>query len=113
MMTMKDCELDITRVYSLCKLVNLCKEKDIKVTKVVFYMNGFKVVFEDWGGDAILHDGSYENTKYKWETIGFPWDGEDVSTHTAEELVSLLYLYKFAQEQDLDIVPVSHIREDM
>ena len=111
MMTRKDCELDITRVYALCKLVNLCKEKNIEITHVDAYMHGFIVVFENWSGDAILHDGSYQNTKYKWETIGFPWDGEDVSVHSAEELASLLALYKFAQDIGMDIVPVSHEKD--
>ena len=105
----KDCTLvDIARLHSLFNLMSLCKEKNVGITRIVVYMHGFVVTFEDWDGDAILHDGSYENEKYKWETIGFPWDGEDVSVHSAEELASLLALYKFAQNIGMDIVPVNH-----
>jgi hypothetical protein len=41
-----------------------------------------------------LPDGGHNNDwshSGSWETIGFPWDYDDVSVHTAEELAFYLW----------------------
>ena len=82
------------RMESLAKLTALCAEHGIAVRKIHVVANGYQVFFEDWCGDAVLHDGSYGQSVCLWETIGFPWDEGDVSTHTVGDLVNLLEKYK-------------------
>lgn len=84
-------ELNINRFYSLVSLTCECARHGITISKIVTSHNGFCVMFQDFpNGDAILHDCSYGNNALLWETMGFPWDGNDVSTHTVAELATLL-----------------------
>lgn len=83
-------ELNVERVKSLSKLIRACKKEGVEINKVFFYQNGFTVTFKGMKGDAILHDGSYGKETYSWETMGMPWDYDDVSEHTAKELATLL-----------------------
>ena len=92
--------LDLKRVESLHDLMRMCNVLQVRIHSVQFYMNGFRVTFENWEGDAILHDGSYGRNSYDWETIGFPWDGDDISVHSPAELASLLYDYKNGEYKD-------------
>ena len=54
---------------------------------------------ENWDGDAVLHKYSMGNKLNMWETMGFPWDYDDVSAHTTEELIRLLIKYKYHPEE--------------
>lgn len=93
--------LDLKRVESLHNLMRACETLLVHIRSVQFYMNGFRVTFEDWKGDAILHDGSKNGRDtYDWETVGFPWDGDDVSVHSPVELAFLLHDYKNGEYHD-------------
>lgn len=108
-------QIDGAYVASLVQLVNACKLADVKINTVQAYQNGWRVTFENFDGDAICHDGSYGspyyhdyfnpdrytnnfNTVGDWETIGFPWDYDDVSVHSASELAYYLSCLKKGQE---------------
>lgn len=97
-------QIDAAYVNSLVDLINACRMVGVEVDKVCHFQNGWRVTFKGFdGADAICHDGSYGNPisnryfdpdKYHndwnehgdWETIGFPWDYDDVSVHSAQEL---------------------------
>ena len=53
--------------------------------------DGFAVVFP-WanGADTVCHMGSYGHTKGYMETMGFSWDGDDVSVYKPEELAEMI-----------------------
>lgn len=87
--------LDLKRVESLHNLMRACETLLVHIRDIQLYMNGFRVTFEDWEGDAILHDWSYGHENYDWETINFPWDEDDVSVHSAKDLAFLLHTYKY------------------
>lgn len=103
--------IDGSYVASLVELVNACRAHGVNINTVQSYQNGWRVTFEDFKGDAICHDGSYGSPYYHdyfnedkyendfnktglWETIDFPWDYDDVSVHTAEELAENLATLK-------------------
>lgn len=83
-------EIELDRVLSLTKLLTTCEKEGVEIAKVLYFQNGFQVLFKDIKGDAILHDHSYAKNWGYWETIGMPWDYGDVSTHDPEELASML-----------------------
>lgn len=80
-------------INGLNELLGWCHELEIKVDKIRFLHHGFQVLFEGMDGDAILHDGSYGNKRNHWETIGMPWDEDDVSTHDAYTLAHMIAAY--------------------
>lgn len=82
--------LSIGRTKALAELLMTCKYLDVDVKAVKYYMRGFLVEFEGHEGNAILHDGSYGRNSFMWETIDFPWDGDDVSVHTSHQLAHML-----------------------
>ena len=75
-----------------------CTAYSIELEHVHFYQNGWQVIFKGLPGDIILHDGSYGHECYLWESYGFPWDYDDVSTHDTEEIVNLLAALKNGTE---------------
>ena len=97
-------QIDAAYVNSLVDLINACRAVDVEVDKVCHFQNGWHVTFKGFdGADAVCHDGSYGSPCYmagyfkkghdndwsrtgNWETIGFPWDYDDVSVHSAQEL---------------------------
>ena len=96
-------QIDAAYVNSLVELVTACRKWNVEIDKVFAYENGWQVTFFGQEGDAICHDGSYGSPCYggtynesvhtndwsragEWETMGFPWDGNDVSVHDAEWL---------------------------
>ena len=96
-------QIDAAYINSIVELVNACKKYDVNIDKVFTFQNGWQVTFKDFKGDAICHDHSYGSPCYggcfddsvhtnewdrsgSWETMGFPWDGIDVSVHSAEWL---------------------------
>ena len=102
-------QIDAAYINSLVDLVNACRFRGVEIDKVCHFQNGWHVTFTGHPhADAICHDGSYGSPCYmagylgkghdndwsrtgKWETIGFPWDYNDVSVHTAEELAFYLW----------------------
>ena len=53
--------------------------------------DGYKWYFSKYpNGDAIIHSGSYYNKSGCFETMGMPWDEDDVTVLTANELVNKL-----------------------
>ena len=100
-------QIDAAYVNSLVDLVNICRELDVKIDKVYHYQHGWGVTFKGFKGDAICHSDSYgspcpnglydpstENNDWdnsgRWETMGFPWDGDDVSVHSASALAHMI-----------------------
>lgn len=93
-------QIDAAYVNALVQLINACREYEVEIENVCFFQNGWHVTFRGFdGADAICHDHSYGSPCYfgkhhndwsnkdgEWETIGFPWDEDDVSVHTAREL---------------------------
>lgn len=116
-----DCPMiDGAYVNSLVNLVNACRAYNINISEVHFFQNGWHVTFEGYkDADAICHDYSYNSPFYMrrffnypendwsrvgdWETIGFPWDENDVSVHSAEKLAYYLYCLKIGEAPWLDI----------
>ena len=102
-------QIDAAYINSLVDLVNACRYRHVKIDKVCHFQSGWHVTFAGHPhADAICHDGSYGSPCYmagylgqghdndwsrsgSWETIGFPWDYDDVSVHTAEELAFYLW----------------------
>lgn len=64
-------------------------------------MDGFRFSFRDDDGeeigDGVIHRGSYHHDSCI-ETIGMPWDEDDVSTHTPQELAILLHEFYYGEE---------------
>ena len=81
-------------INGLNELLSWCRELNITVDKIRFLHHGFQVLFDGMDGDAILHDGSYRHTRHYWETMGMPWDGDDVSTHDAYTLTHMIKTYQ-------------------
>lgn len=102
-------QVDGAYVNSLVDLVNACRAQNVDINEVRLYQNGWHVTFKGHEhADAICHDGSYGSPCYmaeylgeghdndwsrsgKWETIGFPWDNNDVSVHDAETLAQMIH----------------------
>lgn len=91
-------DIDLNRLHALNNLCNYCKKYGVGIKKVKCFMNGFQVLFDGFEGDAILHDGSYGRESCDWETLGFPWDGDDVSVHTVHQLASMLAALKRGED---------------
>jgi len=100
--------VDAAYINSLVDLVNACRYRHVEIDKVCHFQNGWHITFVGHPhADAVCHDGSYgspcsfwlpdggHNNDWSrsgsWETIGFPWDYDDVSVHTAEELAFYLW----------------------
>lgn len=75
---------------SLDALRVACLEHNVIISDITGLWGGFCVTFEDLPGDAILHDFSFGREAGMWETMGFPWDYDDVSIHDPVELARLL-----------------------
>lgn len=105
-------QMDARYVNALVDLIQWCNSCHVQINKVYTYQNGWKVTFANHPHcDAICHDGSYGSPYYgmsvwlkesdrdndwtadapSWETIGFPWDRDDVSVHSAETLAKMIY----------------------
>lgn len=101
-------QIDAAYINILTDLVNACRKYRVDINEVHHFQGGFHVTFKGHeGADAICHDYSYKSpyffgmygTTHKndwnifpmyWETIGFPWDEDDVSTLTTDELVQFI-----------------------
>lgn len=57
--------------------------------------DGYKVTFSWSCGDVIAHSGMLGNFGYNVESMGFPWDGDDVTVMDVQEAIDLITnLYK-------------------
>ena len=57
--------------------------------------DGYKVTFPWCCGDVIAHSGMLGRNGYTVESMGFPWDGEDVTVLDVMEAIDLITdLYK-------------------
>jgi hypothetical protein len=101
-------QIDAAYINSLVELVNACRAQHVELDKVCTFQGGWHVTFKGHeGADAVCHNHSYGSPRYgaffdkdmpendwsrsgAWETIGFPWDGDDVSVHDADELAFYL-----------------------
>lgn len=88
-------DIPMNRVSALCNLYTACHFNGVKLEKVSFYQNGFGVTFEGFPmGDAVIHDGTNRNGSEYWETMGFPWDYDDVTKHSPVALARMLAALK-------------------
>lgn len=87
-------DIPVDRAFELAKLITECNKYDIHIEKITFFQNGFQVIFEGFKGDVILHDNSYGSNRLLWESLGFPWDYDDVSVNSTDSLVALLRIWK-------------------
>jgi len=117
-------QIDAAYINSLVELVNACRAQQVELDKICAFQGGWHVTFKGHeGADAICHDNSYGSPRYgaffnknvpdndwsrsgKWETIGFPWDNDDVSVHDANELAFYLRCL------DNDLAPWDENEED-
>lgn len=84
--------VNIGRVLALAELLNECARLKVEIEEVGAFQNGYIVCFKGHeNADAILHDNSYGHNVNMWETMGFPWDDDDVSVHDAKSLARLVY----------------------
>ena len=104
--------IDAAYINTLVNFINACREYDVKLDTVQYFQNGWRITFVGCDGDAICHDGSYGSPNYmpsfypnttnqndwsesgEWETIGFPWDGDDVSVHSSTALAKMIAAYQ-------------------
>lgn len=70
-------------------IVNALSEHNIPFTLKVCW-DGLQICFPWNYGDVICHAGSYGHTEGKVETMGCPWDGEDVSTLSVEDAIKMI-----------------------
>ena len=101
--------VDAAYINALTDFINSCRFYGTKIDTVQTYKHGWRITFEGFDGDAICHDSSYgtpcpegwmdkhPNDWYtgfnaNWETIGFPWDGDDVSVHDGDELARWVWI---------------------
>lgn len=78
-----------------------CVRLAVPVPEVARMFDGFGFSFQDDNGkeigDGIIHRGSYSHNSCI-ETMGMPWDEDDVSTHTPQELAMLLHEFYYGEE---------------
>ena len=108
--------IDAAYINALVDFINACRENRVELDTVQHFQNGWRITFIGCAGDAVCHDGSYGSPNYApdlypnttnqndwddssgaWETIGFPWDGDDVSVHESEELAQMIADYQHGE----------------
>ena len=123
-------KIDAAYINALVDLVNACREEGVEIDTVSHFQSGWHVTFKGFkSADAICHDHSYGSPNYMtsflgkenpndwsrngaWETIGFPWDGDDVSVHSAEELAHYIYCLKMREGRYYFRAPWENENED-
>ena len=90
--------IPVDRVMALAALASSMERECIEFSKVNLYQNGFQVMFKDIPGDAIIHDHSYASNWGYFETIGMPWDNDDVSVHPPKTLAKMLGALKRGED---------------
>lgn len=83
---------------ALVDLHNQCNQRGVSFSNVTFFQNGFCVTFENIDGDAVMHDGTTPYRGYFWETMGMPWDYDDISLHSSIGLAQLLAAYLHGED---------------
>lgn len=113
--------IDAAYINALVDFITACREYKVKLDTVHHFQNGWLITFVGCAGDAICHDGSYGSPNYApnfypestnqnnwsdcsgvWETIGFPWDGDDVSVHSPAELAKMIGDYQRGEYHEED-----------
>lgn len=81
--------------------ISECYRLAVPIPVIIPFEHGFRFSFRDENdeeiGDGVIHWGSYNNDS-QIETMGMPWDEEDVSTHTPQELAILLHEFYYGEE---------------
>ena len=70
-------------------LANELSQRNVPHTINVIW-DGLQIRFPWNGGDLVCHSGSYCHEYGQVESMGCPWDGEDVSVHDPEEVIVLI-----------------------
>ena len=105
-------QIDGAYINTLVNFVNWCNCYGVKINEVFNFANGYCITFKGIEhADIICHDGSLGspcrfgnhnndfNAVGQWESMGFPWDDDDVSIHDSEEIAWLIANYQRKLEQ--------------
>lgn len=52
--------------------------------------DGYQWTFSEFSGDIVIHWGSYGSRYGHFESMGMPWDGDDCTECTANEIIEWL-----------------------
>ena len=81
---------------ALEELYEWAMEYNVTIKEIKIMYNGFRIIFDEYPeGDIICHDYSYNHQNGLWESFGFPWDEDDVTTQTAQEFCAKLAAYHY------------------
>lgn len=90
------------RANSLAHLIYHCENIGVMIDKIIFYQNGFTVTFRGYPhADVVIHDNSYGHESGLWESVGFPWDYDDVSVHSSYQIASMINALKYGDDWKL------------
>ena len=70
--------------------IEACFDRGVRISEVQVLFGGYKFLFKDSVGDALIHKFSYGADEGYLETMGFEFDDGDVSTNTAADLAELI-----------------------
>ena len=70
--------------------IEACFDRGVRISEVQVLFGGYKFLFKDSVGDAIIHKFSDGADEGYLETMGFEFDDGDVSTNTAADLAELI-----------------------
>ena len=80
----------------------LAKGRNIPKHRIIRNLDGYQIVFKEIRGDVIVNrnvaNNDFGERKAKFETYRFPWDNDDISVMTVEELID--ELEKFEEERN-------------
>jgi hypothetical protein len=76
----------------ILKLANILVEKAVPLTIVTLW-DGLQLRFSWNHGDVICHTGSLGHEYGYVESMGFPWDKDDVSCLRVEDMAQAIYEY--------------------
>lgn len=81
-------ELPLNYLSCLSELLHRCSQEKIVVSKVLYYLGGFAVMFDGLDGDVVMHSGT---TVGVWQSMGMPWDDYGVTDQDVEKLVKRVW----------------------
>ena len=81
------------------KFSNLLDERGIEYTKHPIF-DGMQWRFNHLPGDVVIHSGSYNSHRGYVESYQMPWDDEDVTSCTPEEMARRIAGEKYNEEEE-------------
>jgi len=77
-------------VHTALEFISYCISLNVEISEVQVLLGGFKFLFKDSKGDAIIHKFSCDADIGQLETMHFEFDGDGVSTHDALTLAKMI-----------------------